>query len=214
MGTCYECSSHVNCTSCSNGLYFYISQLTQYGQCVSSCPNGYYPSPTTSLCLTCSPVCLTCADGASCLLCNNGKVMYKGACYSECPERMYNSQGVCQACQEPCYNCTDMMTCTSCKDDSFLLVGSAQCVEGPVCPVGYFLLEHEPKCNSQCPSNFYHLKSNRTCNSKGCASDEFKGLDFYCYEKCPNNFIANEMLSCQACSGSQCSDGLFFSVKY
>lgn len=43
---------------------------------------------------------------------------------------MFSLNGICQPCQLPCYNCTDAFTCTACMNNSFLLVGSAECVVG------------------------------------------------------------------------------------
>lgn len=113
---------------------------------------------------------------------------------------MYPAEGVCQDCSDPCFNCTDTYTCTACMNDSFLLVGSAECIVGEICPVGYYLISGTRNCNGECPAGEYH-RNDRTCNSSGCETNEFMGADMFCYESCPSGYIANKTYHCNACSG-------------
>ena len=39
-------------------------------------------------------------------------------------------------------------------------------------------------------------------------------MDYYCYDQCPSVYIADQYYQCQSCSGNQCQNGLFFSLKY
>lgn len=125
---------------------------------------------------------------------------------------MYPYEGVCQDCTSPCFNCTDTFTCTACMNDSFLLVGSAECIVGDLCPSGFYLITGTRNCNGQCPTGEYH-RNDRTCSSTGCAYNEYMGADWFCYGSCPSNFIANKTFHCNSCSGDECSQGLFFSVS-
>ena len=80
---------------------------------------------------------------------------------------MYPSGGICQNCKAPCLECTDTSTCSSCLNVNYLLVGSAQCMEGTICPVGYYKLDGVNECRTSCPTNYYH-RNDRTCNNTGC----------------------------------------------
>ena len=97
-------------------------------------------------------------------------------------------------------------------NDSFLLVGSAECIVGNVCPVGYYLISGTRNCNGECPDREYH-RNDRTCNSSGCDENEFMGADMFCYESCPSGFIANKTYHCNSCDGDSCSEGLFFDLS-
>lgn len=97
-------------------------------------------------------------------------------------------------------------------NDSFLLVGSAQCVVGNVCPLGFYLIPGTRLCNSECPNGYYY-RNDRTCNISGCDEDEYKGADMHCYSQCPDGYLANKSYNCLPCSGKDCEKGLFYQVS-
>lgn len=206
MGLCQQCSSYINCTACSSQFIFYTSS-TGLGQCVSSCPAGYFLDNGT--CRTCNAQCLTCDNALTCLFCTGVLVQLEGSCLSSCPGGMYIYGGLCANCSLPCLNCSDSYTCTSCLS-SDLLVGGSSCLPGPNCPSGYYLLVDAPQCDKKCPAEFYNL-ANNTCNNVSCGDLHFMGADMYCYSSCPSGYIANSSYHCVSCS--DCS-GLYFSLSY
>ena len=119
---------------------------------------------------------------------------------------MYPYNGMCQDCSPPCFNCTDPFTCTACMNNSFLLVGSAECIVGEVCPAGFYRIPNTRNCNGRCPTGYYH-RNDRTCNNKVCDVDEYKGADMFCYSQGPDGYKSDETYNCQPCSGSGCSTG-------
>lgn len=40
------------------------------------------------------------------------------------------------------------------------------------------------------------------------------GVDYQCYEECPEGTVGNTTLYCATCEGSACQQGLWFAVKY
>lgn len=96
-------------------------------------------------------------------------------------------------------------------NDSFLLVGSAQCIVGNICPLGYYLIPGTKECSSQCPLGYYY-RNDRTCNNSGCSVDEYKGANMHCFNQCPDGYISNSNYSCIPCSGQVCNNGLFYTV--
>lgn len=207
VGLCRECSSYVNCTACGAEFIYFVSNSSNLGQCVSSCPAGYYLSSNS--CLPCLSSCLTCANGNSCLLCSGTLVQLSGVCLAACPAGMYVYGGVCANCSLPCLNCLDSYTCTSCLSGD-LLVGGSSCLPGPACPSGYYLLVDAPQCDKKCPSAFFNLV-NGTCNNVSCGELHFMGADMYCYSQCPAGYIADTTYHCVPCQ--QCS-GLTFDLQY
>lgn len=134
LGICLECTSPINCTSCNTPLIFHQDGPNGIGQCLSECPPSYFLDAGALKCLACRPECLSCENDSSCTLCRDWKAQYQGQCLDSCPNQMYPLSGVCEACSAPCFNCSGAYTCTSCVNNSYLLVGGAQCILGEICP--------------------------------------------------------------------------------
>jgi proprotein convertase subtilisin/kexin type 5 len=63
---CLSCYSAVLCIECQAGYFLSPNNL-----CLSSCPERYYQSSQSALCLGCAYDCLTCSDSNSCLSCSS-----------------------------------------------------------------------------------------------------------------------------------------------
>lgn len=84
---CQKCkndSMNVVCTTCSNGK-FMIATIP--GQCITNCPDGWYPNYGTYQCYQCQTPCGNCQSATSCSTCITGYLIYHGDCLqtSECP---------------------------------------------------------------------------------------------------------------------------------
>lgn len=85
---CQNVSGAVVCTTCSSNK-FMIS--IQPGQCITSCPNGWYPNYGTYQCYQCQTPCQNCESATSCTTCISGYLIYRGDCLqtSQCPIGAY-----------------------------------------------------------------------------------------------------------------------------
>ncbi|KAA8592193.1 hypothetical protein FQN60_017648 [Etheostoma spectabile] len=124
--SCSQCwgRGNRNCLSCREGYVY----LKQQGQCLQSCPPGYYQDSRSKTCHKGHPTCKTCSDkGAlACQLCYEGYTFMGGICESQCLVGFYAaSQGSeseskepnCKACDPSCLDCRSpsMWSCTVCR---------------------------------------------------------------------------------------------------
>ncbi|XP_041642714.1 proprotein convertase subtilisin/kexin type 5-like [Cheilinus undulatus] len=118
--SCGQCwgPGNRNCLSCRDG-YVYLRNL---GQCLTSCPPGYYQSRFSKTCHRCHPTCKTCSGGGAvaCLSCYDGFTDMRGICESKCLVGFYAaSKGDdpnCKPCDPSCLDCRGptMRNCTVC----------------------------------------------------------------------------------------------------
>ena len=153
--TCAKCTGpqSTNCESCKPDTFLH------QGQCITSCPEGYWGDTSSWECKPCwssttSPVtCKTCNAGGSsnCLSCNVGAFQYpmdSGSCLDVCPDGFYadNSDWKCKACystgvigKSACLTCFGPLA-TNCKTCSapatFYSPVDNSCVT--TCPDGYY----------------------------------------------------------------------------
>ncbi|XP_078141236.1 proprotein convertase subtilisin/kexin type 5b isoform X1 [Centroberyx gerrardi] len=107
-----------DCLSCREG-YLY---LRQWGQCLQSCPPGYYKDSWSKTCRKCHPTCKTCRDeGAlACQSCYEGYKFLGGICESQCLIGFYaasqDAEPNCEACDASCLDCrgAGVWNCTVC----------------------------------------------------------------------------------------------------
>jgi proprotein convertase subtilisin/kexin type 5 len=177
---CQQCSSICvtcndvadNCTSqtCAANL-FYLNY-----ECLSLCPNHYYPDRSARQCKQCATGCSTCfgADNSSCTVCSSSFYLQMGSntCSSGCSNGEFaNGVGnVCTLCAAACATCTSPTLCQSCDS-----------VNG----IAYFL--DTDKCTVKCPSTQFGKLSDFTCTNcaGGCATCFDAGLNS-CYS-CGND---------------------------
>ena len=218
--TCSTGNAYNQCTSCFSGYYLYS------GECLSSCPAGYYISGST--CQQCYTVkgpsyasCSTCSAGNAynqCTACFSGYYFFSGECLSSCPTGYWgqSSDWTCQQCYNisgptyyPCYTCSGGSAynqCTSCSSDDRLSDG--ECLSS--CSPGYYLSDSTcQQCYNTSGPTYY---SCYTCSGGGaynqctsCAS----GYYLYsgkCLRSCLTSYYWNSTYNtCQPCYSSSSS---------
>jgi hypothetical protein len=117
IAPCVNCTSAVNCTSCTSGHRLVGSRCT-------NCPVGQFSDPYPS-CSPCTAPCADCTtDTNNCLSCVFPKYLVGAVC-QDCPLTQYLPPApavpVCTACSPLCQNCENSDTeCTSCVPGKYL----------------------------------------------------------------------------------------------
>lgn len=90
-GCVRQTSSQASVLTCNPNQY--ISN----GQCVGSCPSGFFPDSSSRQCQTCSANCVSCFSASYCIICNTGFTMQGGVCTasSTCPSTQYQYNSAC-----------------------------------------------------------------------------------------------------------------------
>uniref|UniRef100_A0A4W3IVJ1 R-spondin 2 n=1 Tax=Callorhinchus milii TaxID=7868 RepID=A0A4W3IVJ1_CALMI len=88
---CLLCSKDNGCLSCQQKLFFFLQRegMRQYGECLHSCPSGYYGlrAPEMNRCARCKiENCEMCFSKDFCTKCKAGSYLHKGRCFEDCPE--------------------------------------------------------------------------------------------------------------------------------
>lgn len=99
--------------------------LDSDGQCVITCPLGYYGEYEKGSCEKCSPECSKCFGPTSdnCLACNDEKFYYGDRCVAHCPDTHYADVkiGECLPCSSNCRACEGSPSnCKTCRPKLFL----------------------------------------------------------------------------------------------
>ncbi len=73
------------------------NQFIANGQCVGSCPSGFYGDTNSRQCLTCSRNCISCFNSNFCVVCASGFQASSGVCSasSACPANQFQYDGLC-----------------------------------------------------------------------------------------------------------------------
>ncbi|XP_061195210.1 extracellular matrix organizing protein FRAS1-like [Saccostrea echinata] len=148
--TCSSCSSDGRfCTNCTQSL------VLHKGQCVTSCPWGYFISPQ-GVCTACHPSCKKCSGPheEDCLTCLDGSPPRKGGhCPGNCVNGEYrDTNGNCKKCEPGCIRCRATengqgSVCVECPTP--MMAFDNICVRQ--CPIGHFNQSSIcQKCSSGC----------------------------------------------------------------
>ncbi|CAJ1378543.1 unnamed protein product [Effrenium voratum] len=190
---CHKCESATLCTECNNSMY-----LDADGNCVQTCPDGFYHDGMEDrgrTCKECDASCSKCSSWDVCLECAHSMYLTPNStCQAQCPDSYYhNGTGdfgrSCPICAENCSQCTDANTCTECRNFTYLAPDD-WCHSD--CPVGYYEYGTEyvgGLCN-KCSDNCQECTSQSVCLVCG---DE-KYLDptsSTCKTLCPDGYFAN-----------------------
>lgn len=176
---CEMCQSQTVCISCISQSYFFHN-----GNCLSSCPFGYYSAINTSSCLLCSQSCLECAySPTNCTQCVSGLYLNSNGttfqCVSSCPSYFYPDvvNQICLACVSPCLLCYTSSRCISCISGYYLQFDI--CVKS--CLSGYYIKGlYCTLCVSPCAT----CTSNVTCLS--CVTNYYlEQNQTVCLNQCP-----------------------------
>lgn len=225
--SCLTCDSpsSSSCFTCDPGYFLYPSPR---GQCLQTCPDGYWPNPSTNACDTCwinavvntDPYsCETCIGGGysdQCSSCFAGSFLHPntgGQCISSCPSGFWQDTytRTCQPCwssSSPPYTCATCYgsrdtNCLSCHDGSFLHQG--QCINP--CPDGYWSDTSVRECKP-CWSSTTSPFSCKTCDAKydsNCLSCNIGTFQYpmgygRCIDICPDGFYGdNSIWQCKPC---------------
>lgn len=165
---CNQCivqNNNVQCTSCLTG-YFYN------GNCLSSCPSGYYIQPSTLSCQKCPSLCLICDNNTNCLTCSNSLYSPPNCNASNivCLANQYvePSNSSCVNCNTACATCygPSAAQCTSCVNLTgvvYYLLGSSCLTD---CPGGYVRNATINKCTQCSVTNCLNCnQSSTTCTA-------------------------------------------------
>ncbi|KAL4629793.1 R-spondin-2-like [Arapaima gigas] len=88
---CSICSKDNGCLSCQPKMFLFLRRegMRQYGECLHSCPPGFYGMRGLdfSICSRCRlQNCESCFSKDFCTKCTLGFYSHKGRCFEECPE--------------------------------------------------------------------------------------------------------------------------------
>ncbi|NWR61221.1 RSPO2 protein, partial [Bucorvus abyssinicus] len=87
---CLSCSKDNGCIRCQHKLFFFLRRegMRQYGECLHSCPSGYYGlrTPDMNRCSRCRiENCDSCFSRDFCTKCKTGFYSHRGRCFRGCP---------------------------------------------------------------------------------------------------------------------------------
>ncbi|XP_054708624.1 furin-1-like [Uloborus diversus] len=210
---CEQCSgpSIEDCIYCDNNYLWFN------GQCVMSCPDGFFSKGDE--CHSCNEMCARCQhEENNCITCKNNFFLHHGSCFPSCPSGFFNNeQGWCEKCHSFCLDCVGGSdhNCTSCLSGFFLFNGS--CMDN--CPEGFFPVTHGDNsecmpCHFTCTSCYgFGTSDCKTCFQNSthkdgicipCLDGEFyndvtKNCEI-CHSECGRCFgpLENECMSCPA----------------
>ncbi|XP_032722555.1 proprotein convertase subtilisin/kexin type 5 isoform X1 [Lontra canadensis] len=200
--SCKTCNESATlCTSCPKGTYL-LAQA-----CVSSCPEGTWPSARSGSCENCTEDCVSCSGADLCRKCQTSPdlplVLHKGRCYTRCPEGFYAEDGTCKPCSSPCRTCKGNATnCHSCQGSLTLHQGACR----EACPERHVAVEGVCKA---CPEMCQDCIHEKTCKECTPGSFLFQGM---CHQSCSRGFYKDtrECIPCHEdcleCSGPSADD--------
>ena len=144
--TCASCtgSGARDCTTClpsSNGTSnpYWLGSVgvrRTGGQCLATCPDGFFEQDTNGMCQRCFGACATCGGpgATACESCSwLTPYFWRGSCYTTCPRGTYNDAGLCRACDASCVECDAPGSCLACPTDGshpHLVGGQCTCRSG------------------------------------------------------------------------------------
>lgn len=159
---CDEGASSTSCTSCDfekNGL-----TLSSNGQCVESCPQGFFRRKLDNTCQPCDFSCASCF-GSSNSECKTCKV--SNGFYLTYPSTCKACHGSCSTCGGPGFD-----SCVVCAK-GFILLGDSVCVK--VCPDMFFKSSMTGKCE-RCSGVCSTCSGPQKTDCNTCAQGYYKSV--------------------------------------
>ncbi|EWS73119.1 zinc finger lsd1 subclass family protein (macronuclear) [Tetrahymena thermophila SB210] len=222
--TCYDCSAGTekDCNSCSKASNRFLYEK----QCLSQCPDQYYPDKTSQTCKQCHSTCFNCSGPNSdqCTKCSGDLYLNPGnKCLDSCPDGQFKNQAnnTCESCDSNCVACIKAKNnCTKCNPKMFL---DSDGVCKNSCPDGKWTNNSTRQCEL-CDPNCKTCDNVSKSNCKSCNSPLFLDLNSKkCVSPCPSKFYGNQStqtcdkceITCQECSGpnsnqcTKCSNDLY-----
>lgn len=202
-GVCVPCTQAPDCLKCeTSNLDICIecdgSFILHEGECISTCPHGYYQDAKTLKCVKCSDVNCASCNASGCQVCEDGFYLNNlGVCVKDCGDG-YRENPVTKTCEEcgtpQCKECP-VSTCTECLTP--------------------FVLTLEGECKSTCPEGSYKSADGKTCiacsvGCKECTATEcteciapLKLFEGVCVAKCKDGYTEVQG-ECKPCEGENC----------
>lgn len=170
-GNCSECLDE-KCVKCESGVLF-------NGECEATCPETFYAA--SNICKKCPKSCKFCESSALCSECQINNYLYKGTCYSKCPEntKLEKNEACTLVCPDKCKACTES-ACIECESSYGFYQDTCQ-----ACPTGTFLVSGF--CED-CSANCSNCTSLDACQS--CLAGYL--LNGVCLDECPSGYFGEQ----------------------
>jgi len=178
---CATCNNKINCLTCANG-YNALEDSPSVCLAISTCPNGYLPTPSNGICKKCDTSCINCTTSiSSCSSCNNLGGYYNtdanpNTCSNIIPNGYYLDSTLKKyiICDISCSTCiTKASNCTQCKTASLYypkVDAINTCILKTASPNGFYFNsgtnQHE-KCDVSCSACSTILNNCTLCNNLG-----------------------------------------------
>jgi len=226
---CATCNNKNDCLTCTTG-YNALEDVSKICLAISTCPNGYLPTPSNGICKKCDISCINCTTTIStCSSCNTSGGYYNSddflnTCYKTAPIGYIfdNTVNKYVKCDISCKSCSTSKTnCSECNTASLYypkVDATSTCILKTASPNGYFFNsntnQHE-KCDISCLTCVDSLKKCLTCNnSGGYYNTDSKPND--CLNICPDGYFLDSTIkkyvlcdaSCKTCATSKTSCNL------
>ncbi|KAL4455280.1 hypothetical protein ABPG74_012432 [Tetrahymena malaccensis] len=202
------------CIYCQAG-YFLIN-----GNCLLTCPDGYYRDTNARICRQCDITCLTCTGPQQnqCLTCGqNFPIYFQGFCLNQCPLGTQlstdgSNQCLCHpSCDVCALNPVDRVTvtCQTCQDVGQFIIGY-MCVIAQLCPYGTYASPANNQCTATCPSAPSVYIITDTVNRKCVASCDVGTIlskdGTQCLLSCPSHQYMSTISGPPTQTSFQCAD--------
>jgi proprotein convertase subtilisin/kexin type 5 len=210
MSNCKTCDDAFKCTKCDEAKNYYLS-LPKGEACTlcSSATGKFRVETSPKACWSCPSNCITCTDGQTCTICEDG---------------WYLKGGLCLECDKNCSCCTDINTCTGCQAGFYFRtevndkgITIKYCA---TCPDGFFKLNNDCfPCNANCVTctelcsctkfkeGFYGVEPEQTCPANMGSCAQCPGAN-HCTE-CKAGYILSNVNSIETCILKCDMDGYF-----
>jgi hypothetical protein len=184
---CKKCTDS-NCKKCS-GKANYCEECKKpnvllEGECVTSCPDGFFLDSFLNKCIKCDPICGKCSlSSSNCISCITGFTYSSNN--STCSDTCLDSQVTDLSQPNLCKNCTASF-CKKCKPDSL-----NECI---ICQDGFKLDTLNKTCVKICPDGTFLSTDGKTCETcQNCLTcKDYTGECTSCKE--PEKLILNECI--------------------
>ena len=194
--------------------------VTLQGECLQSCPQGYFASDTQT-CLPCAAGCQACtgrlpSDCTTCVELLFVDETGLHACVDACPQGYYadEAQKVCVGCDPLCAACygPGPAACQACTK---AVTPEGECVAA--CPAGTFDVQGSGggKGESPLPAPLHCVACHSECDPAAgctgpadgdCVACRHAALDGSCVTTCPRSHYQDATQQCQPCD-AQCAAG-------
>ncbi|KAL4499147.1 hypothetical protein ABPG72_017049 [Tetrahymena utriculariae] len=163
--TCHDCigGTEKDCKSCSKASNRFLHEK----QCLSSCPDQFYPDKVSQTCKKCDSTCFNCTgpNQNKCTQCSGDLYLNpENKCLDTCPDGQFKNQtnNKCESCDSNCVTCiTTKNNCTKQQKQIIFLKKQLFFCYNIRCNAKIFL-DSDGVCKNSCPEG----KWINSCNDK------------------------------------------------